>query len=79
MIRDFLIIEVSNTSDMRGVTVSFRPSDRFVLRSEGSKHTARVIFDDIVGDRAALATFWARLDVNDRHGRFSPEHFLVVE
>jgi hypothetical protein len=51
------------------MALAFRPVDRFVLGFESAEHMVRMVFNDIVLDRAALRTpFGARFNVNVRHG-----------
>ena len=64
----FLIIQVADASDTRSMALVFRPVDRFVLGFESAEHMVRMVFNDIVLDRAALRTpFGARFNVNARH------------
>ncbi|MDP9148960.1 MAG: hypothetical protein M3O36_03320 [Myxococcota bacterium] len=68
MIGFLLIIQMAHASDHRIVTVFLRPIDRFSLGSEGAEHMVGMVFDDIVVDRATLASaFGARLNVNVCH------------
>ena len=48
MIRFFLVVEMPNASNERGMALSFRPPNRFVLRLEGGEYVIRMILDDIV-------------------------------
>ena len=48
MIRFFLVVEMRNASNERGMALSFRPPNRFVLRLEGGEYVIRMILDDIV-------------------------------
>jgi hypothetical protein len=68
VIRLLPIIQMPDASDKRGVSVTFRPIDRFSLRFEGAEHMVRMVFDDIIVDTAPLrAALWARFNVNIRH------------
>jgi hypothetical protein len=76
VVRPLLIIQVPDASDQRGVTLAFRPIDRFSLRFEGAKHVVRMVFDDIVVDMAPLRTaLGARFNVNVRHALLSLDIF----
>src|SRR6266446_3987852 len=47
---------------------SFRPIDRFSLRSEGCEHVVGMVFDDLIVDPAPLRpTLGPRLNVNVCH------------
>jgi hypothetical protein len=68
VIRLLLIVKVPDASDKRGVALTFRPIDRFLLRFEGAEHVVGVVFDDIIVDGVAVrAALGARLNVNVRH------------
>jgi hypothetical protein len=75
VIRPLLIIFVPDTSDKRGVALTFRPIDGFSLRFEGGEHVVGMILDDIIIDVAPLrATLGARFNVNVPHAT-SPVSF----
>jgi hypothetical protein len=60
----FLIIQVSDASDMRSVALALRPVDCFVLGFESAEHMVYMVLDDIVLDGAAIgAAFGARFYV----------------
>jgi len=72
MIRLLLVIQVPDPRDKRVVPHTLRPIDCLFLVGTGVKHAVRMIFNDIVGDRAAfLSPFGACLNVDVRHN-FSP-------
>ena len=63
-----LIIQMPDTSHMRGVAVTFRPINCFSLRFKSGERVVRVVFHDIVVDMAPLrATLGARFNVNVWH------------
>jgi hypothetical protein len=72
VIRRLLIIQVPDTSDKRGVALTFRPIDCFSLRFEGREYVVRMVFHDIIVDMGPLrAALGACFNVNVRHDLLS--------
>jgi hypothetical protein len=68
----FLIIQVSDASDMRRMALAFRPLDRFVL-GLSAEHMVHMVLDDIVLDGAAgRAVFGARFYIYVCHDHLPP-------
>ena len=62
------LVSMPDAGNKWGIPLIFCPIDRELLRREGVEHVAGAGLDGIVFDWGALgASFWARLDKNDRH------------
>ena len=72
VIRRLRLIQVPDTSDMRGMALTFRPIDCFSLRFEGRECVVCMVFHDIIVDMGPLkAALGACFNVNVRHNLFS--------
>jgi hypothetical protein len=72
MIGLLLVVQVSDASDQRCMTLFLCPLNCFSLGFESRKGMVRVIFDDVIIDVAAVwSPFRSCFDVNIRH-RFLP-------
>lgn len=79
MVRYLLIVQVPNASHERGVTLTFRPIDRFPLCFESSEHVVRIAFDHIIVYLTSLrAALRARFDVHIRHDLLSLDSLFFV-
>jgi hypothetical protein len=68
MISFFLIVEMTNASDVRSVSVLLRPVDGVSLYFECLEYVVSVIFDHIIVNVAAFgATLGSGLNINCRH------------
>ena len=64
----FLVVQLPDASDMRGVPGLLRPFDCFVLGLEGLKDMVRVVFNNVILYKAALwPPLRSRLDKDARH------------
>ena len=62
---------MANPRDVRAVTASFGPINRFFLRAESAEDMIGMIFSDIIDDRASfLAAFGASFNIDDSHRSF---------
>jgi hypothetical protein len=72
MIGLFLIVQVPDAGNERGVAFTSGPIDCFLLGSEGAEDVIRVILDDEIVDGTSLGTaFGTRFDVYVRHAFLS--------
>jgi hypothetical protein len=72
MVGGFLVIQMPDASDKRGVTVRFRPFDCLFLGFESAELMVRMVFDYIiVNGRPFRTTLGTGFDVNVRHSLLS--------
>jgi len=72
MVGVLLVIQMSDASDMRRVTICLRPIDRFFLGIGSLEHMVRVVFDHIIlNGRPLRATFRTSFYVYDCHNLLS--------
>ena len=68
VIGSFFVVQIPDASDVRTMTVSFRPNDRIFLALGCVEDMVRVVFDHKVVNATSLrAPFRSRFNINDRH------------
>ncbi len=72
MIRSLLVVQVSDTSNMRSVAVCFRPINRPFLCAKGGKHNIALGFDHIIVNARPFGTaLWSGFYVDGCHNLIS--------
>lgn len=70
MVRDFLVVQMSNARDERMMTTGLCPDDRIMLRFCVVEDIVCMVLDHIMRNRLAIAAFRPRF--NENVGHFQP-------